>query len=137
MKPRIELVVVGAHLSGLPLNPQLVVLGGVLLRKCATAPVYRLYALAGGPPARPGMLRVAEREGASIEAEVWGLEPAAFGRFVATVPQPLTIGTVWLADGTAPKGFLAEPQGLVGAEDITHFGGWRAYLAGKTRGGTS
>jgi allophanate hydrolase len=135
MTVRIELAVVGAHLSGLPLNPQLTDLGGILLRKTKTAPFYRLHALAGGPPARPGLLRVGEGEGAPIEAEVWGLEPAAFGRFVAAVPPPLTIGTVWLADGTAPKGFLAEPQGLIGADDITRFGGWRTYLAGKDHGG--
>lgn len=135
MTERIELAVVGAHLSGLPLNPQLIDLGGVLLRKIKTAPSYRLYVLPGGPPSRSGLLRVGERDGGSIEAEVWGLEPAAFGHFVAAILPPLTIGTVWLTDGSAPKGFLAEPQGLVGAEEITHLDGWRAYLASKDRSG--
>ena len=133
MSATIELAVVGAHLSGFPLNHQLTGAGGELLRKVVTAPCYRLYALAGGPPARPGLLRVAEGAGAQIETEVWGLDPAAFGSFVAAVPPPLTIGTVILADGTAPKGFLVEPEGLVGAEDITQFGGWRAYTASWDR----
>ena len=134
MSPIIELVVVGAHLSGFPLNHQLTGLGGKLLRKVATAPCYRLYALACGPPPRPGLLRIAERAGASIEAEVWGLDPASFGSFVAAIAPPLTIGTLLLADGTTPKGFLVEPEGLVGAEDITSFGGWRAYTAARAKG---
>jgi hypothetical protein len=124
----IEITVVGAHLSGLGLNHELVARGGVLNRAIATRPCYRLYALAGGPPRRPGMLRVASG-GTEIEAEVWALPDDGFGRFVAGVPAPLCIGTVLLADGSAPKGFLVEPEGLANAEDITRFGGWRAYLA--------
>jgi allophanate hydrolase len=62
---------------------------------------------------------------------VWALSPAAFGTFVAGIPAPLGIGTLRLADGTAPKGFLVETAGLAGATDITRFGGWRAYLAGR------
>src|SRR6516162_6582650 len=116
MSATIELAVVGAHLSGFPLNHQLTGAGGELLRKVVTAPCYRLYALAGGPPARPGLLRVAEGAGAQIETEVWGLDPAAFGSFVGAVPAPLTIGTVIRADGTTSKGFLVEPDGLLGAD---------------------
>jgi allophanate hydrolase len=126
----IELAVVGAHLSGLALNPELLAQGGAFRRALRTRPVYRLHALAGGPPFRPGLLRV-DRDGASIEAEIWALPADGFGRFVAGVPAPLCIGTVLLADGTAPKGFLVEPAGLVGAEDISRFGGWRAYLAAR------
>ena len=125
----IELVVVGAHLTGLALNHELVGHGGTYARALGTRPCYRLFALAGGPPRRPGLLRVGEREGASITAEVWSLPDDGFGRFVAGIPAPLCIGTVLLADGTAPKGFLVEPEGLNGAEDITRYGGWRAYLA--------
>jgi len=125
----IELVVVGAHLTGLALNHELVGQGGTYARALGTRPCYRLFALAGGPPRRPGLLRVGEREGASITAEVWSLPDDGFGRFVAGIPAPLCIGTVLLADGTAPKGFLVEPEGLNGAEDITRYGGWRAYLA--------
>uniref|UniRef100_UPI0018E02435 allophanate hydrolase-related protein n=1 Tax=Neoroseomonas rubea TaxID=2748666 RepID=UPI0018E02435 len=94
-----------------------------------TRPCFRLFALAGGPPRRPGLLRVAARDGASIAAEVWTLPAEGFGHFVAGIPAPLCIGTVLLNDGTTPKGFLVEPEGLAGAEDITRFGGWRAYLA--------
>jgi allophanate hydrolase len=125
----IEIAVLGAHLTGLPLNHELVGHGGGFLRAVGTKPCYRLFALAGGPPRRPGLLRVAGRDGASIAAEVWSLPAEGFGRFVAAIPAPLCIGTLRLNDGTAPKGFLVEPEGLEGAEDITRFGGWRAWLA--------
>jgi hypothetical protein len=125
---RIEIAVVGAHLSGLALNHELVARGATLSRAARTLPCYRFHALAGGPPRRPGMLRVASG-GAAIEAEVWSLPAEGFGTFVAAIPAPLCIGTVLLDDGTTPKGFLVEPEGLAGAEDITRFGGWRGYLA--------
>ncbi len=124
----IEITVVGAHLTGLPLNPELLAQGAVLQRSVPTLPCYRLYALAGGPPRRPGLLRVAEG-GAAIATEVWSLPAEGFGRFVAGIPAPLCIGTLLLADGSSPKGFLVEPAGLTGAEDITRFGGWRGFLA--------
>lgn len=125
----IEIAVVGAHLSGLALNHELTTRGGVLLRDVATEPCYRLFALAGGPPRRPGLLRVAPGEGCAIAAEVWALPPEGFADFVAAVPPPLCIGTLLLADGSRPKGFLAEPEGLRGAEEISRHGGWRAFLA--------
>jgi hypothetical protein len=125
----IEIVVVGAHLSGLPLNQELVSEGGVLRRAALTEPCYRFFALAGGPPRRPGLLRVATGAGAAIATEVWALPDDGFGRFVSRIPAPLGIGTLLLADGSRPKGFLVEPEGLQGAEDITRFGGWRAFLA--------
>ncbi|TBW37352.1 allophanate hydrolase [Siculibacillus lacustris] len=126
----IGLVVVGGHLSGMALNHELTALGARYLRAVTTAPVYRLHALAGGPPFRPGMVRVAQG-GAAIAAEVWALSPAAFGRFVAGIPAPLGIGTVELADGARVKGFLCEAAGLDGAEDITASGGWRAHMAAR------
>ena len=127
----IELVVVGAHLSGMALNHELTVEGGRFIRKAWTLPEYRLYALGGGPPQRPGLVRVAGAEGASIATEVWALPADGFGRFVSAIPAPLGIGTVRLADGTMPKGFLCEAAELAGAEDITAHGGWRAYLTAK------
>lgn len=127
----IELAVVGAHLSGLPLNRELTERGARYLRTVSTGPDYRLYALPGGPPQRPGLLRVAAGEGGAIETEVWALPPAAFGAFVAGIPAPLGIGTLRLSDGTAPKGFLVEAAGIAGAADITGFGGWRGYMAGR------
>ncbi|MDP4005967.1 allophanate hydrolase [Methylobacterium sp. NEAU K] len=125
----IELVVVGAHLSGLPLNRELTERGARYLRAAETGPDYRLHVLPGGPPQRPGLLRVVEGGGGPIETEVWALAPAAFGAFVAGIPAPLGIGTVRLADGTAPKGFLVEAAGIDGATDITRFSGWRRYIA--------
>lgn len=124
----IEIAVVGAHLSGLPLNGEITGLGGRFLRAARTSPDYRFYALPGGPPARPGLVRVAAGSGTAIEVEVWALPAAGFGTFVASIPAPLSIGTLRLGDGTTPKGFLAEPEGLVGAAEIGAHGGWRGYL---------
>jgi allophanate hydrolase len=129
----IEIVVVGAHLSGMPLNHELTSNGGVFRRAVSTTADYRFHALAGGPPKRPGLLRVAEGTGAPVLTEVWALPPEGFGRFVAGIPSPLGIGTVRLADGTSPKGFLVEPEGLIGAQDISHLGGWRAFIASLNR----
>jgi allophanate hydrolase len=123
---RIEIAVVGAHLSGLPLNHELTTQGGTFVRATTTTPDYRLHALDTTPP-KPGLVRA--DDGAEIAVEVWSLEPDGFGRFVAGIPAPLSIGTLTLSDGTTPKGFLAEAAACAGAKDITGFGGWRAYLA--------
>jgi hypothetical protein len=128
-KDLIEIVVVGAHLSGMPLNHELTSRGGVFRRAAGTTADYRFHALSGGPPKRPGLLRVDDGTGGSIEVEVWALPATGFGTFVASIPAPLSIGTVRLNDGTAPKGFLVEPAGLAQAADITRLGGWRAYIA--------
>jgi allophanate hydrolase len=125
---RIEIAAVGAHLTGLPLNRELVELGGVLLREVETIPSYRLYALPGTVPAKPGLLRVAAGEGGSIKAEIWGLDATAFGTFVANIPSPLGIGTLSFTDATSAKGFLVEAEAVKGAKDVTSFGGWRAYV---------
>jgi allophanate hydrolase len=124
-----ELAVVGAHLSGMPLNHELRALGSRFLAEAETAPDYRLFALAGAVPSKPGLLRVGAGEGAPIRLECWALSAQAFGRFVASVPPPLSIGTIKLADGRKVKGFLVEAEGTVGARDISSFGGWRAFTA--------
>jgi allophanate hydrolase len=129
----VALAVVGAHLSGMPLNGELRALGALLLETTTTAPDYRLYALAGTNPPKPGLLRIAKGEGAAIELEVWALSTEAFGRFVAAVPAPLSIGTITLADGRTAKGFLVEAQAVAGAQDISGFGGWRAFMAQTKR----
>jgi allophanate hydrolase len=124
----IPIAVVGAHLSGMVLNFELRSLGGRLLEQTVTAPDYRLYALDTTPP-KPGMLRVEGGKGSPIELEVWALSASAFGKFVAAIPPPLSIGTIRLADGRGVKGFLAEPSALSDARDISAFGGWRAFMA--------
>jgi allophanate hydrolase len=129
----IAIAVVGAHLSGMPLNGELRALGGRLLEMTTTAPDYRLYALAGTNPPKPGLLRIAEGEGTPIAVEVWAVSTNAFGRFVAAVPAPLSIGTITLADGRSAKGFLVEAQAVAGGCDISEFGGWRAFMAEKQR----
>lgn len=129
---RIRVAVCGAHLEGLPLNQQLTSRGAHLLT-CTTSSVdYKLYALPGGPPFRPGMLRVAKGEtGCAIEVEVWEIAACEFGSLVAGIPAPLGIGTITLANGEQVQGFVCEQYAVNNAEDITHFGGWRAYLASK------
>jgi len=128
----IELVVVGAHLSGMPLNHELTSRNAYFLRAVPTTPDYKLYALAGGPPFRPGLMRVADGEGAAIQTEVWAISHEGFGSFVAGIPAPLGIGTTRLADGTTPKGFIVEAEGIKGARDISSSGGWRAYMASRS-----
>ena len=127
----VALVVVGAHLSGLPLNGELRALGARLLETARTAPNYRLYALDGTSPPKPGLLRVDGGQGTSIEIEVWALSVESFGRFVAAVPPPLSIGTVKLQDGRGLKGFLLEAAAAAGARDISSFGGWRKFMAAE------
>jgi len=121
------LAVVGAHLRGQPLNHQLTSRRARFVRRTRTAPCYRLYALANTQPPKPGLRRVAEKLPQGIEIEVWALDEAGFGSFVAEIPPPLGIGTLELEDGGNVKGFLCEPIGLEGARDITEFGGWLAY----------
>jgi allophanate hydrolase len=100
-----------------------------LIARAKTAPHYRLYALAATRPPKPGLLRVKNDTGTAIEVEVWALSEAAFGRFVAAVPPPLSIGTLELDDGQTAKGFLVEAEAVAGARDISSFGGWRAFMA--------
>lgn len=126
----VRLAVVGAHLSGLPLNGQLTERGARLRWSGRTAPRYRLYALPGTVPPRPGLVRVAEG-GAAIEVEVWDMPEELLGGFVASIAPPLGIGTLELETGETVKGFLCEGWAAAGAEDITARGGWRSYLAGR------
>ena len=125
----IAVAVVGAHLSGLPLNGELRALGGRLLEATKTAPDYKLYALNGTVPPKPGLLRVEAGTGASVEVEVWALPKTTFGAFIDGISSPLSIGTVTLTDGRGVKGFLMEAAAVAGARDISSFGGWRTYLA--------
>ena len=125
-----RIAVVGAHLSGEPLNHQLTERGARLVRACRSAPRYRLYALPGSTPAKPGLVR--EERGSAIELEVWEMPEHNFGSFVAAIPAPLGIGTVELDDGTNAKGFLCESYATLDASDISCHGGWRAFLASRS-----
>jgi allophanate hydrolase len=129
----VDLAVAGAHLSGMALNHQLTDLGATLTGPARTAADYRLFALPGTTPPKPGLVRAPGFTGAGIALEIWRLSPAAFGRFVAALPQPMAIGRVHLADGSSVAGFLCEPCAVEGAVDITAFGGWRAYVASTLR----
>lgn len=123
----VRVAVVGAHLTGMPLNVQLTSRNAVLVEQTLTADHYRLYALAGTVPPKPGLART--DSGRPIIVELWDMPIARFGEFVAEIPAPLGIGNLTLADGRTVKGFICEPWALAEALDITDFGGWRAYIA--------
>ncbi len=125
----VQVAVVGAHLSGQALNFQLTERGARLQRTVCTASGYRLYALDGAAPPKPGLVRDDAFHGPGIEVEIWAMPEDKFGGFVASIPSPLTIGNVMLKDGDLVKCFLCEAGGVKGAREITHFGGWRSYLA--------
>jgi allophanate hydrolase len=128
----IRVAVCGAHMSGLPLNHQLLERGARLARKTRTASLYRLFALTEFSPPRPGMLRAdsGSNNGGSIEVEVWEMPTAAFGGFMQIIPAPLGIGTVTLEDGQEVKGFLCEAHATQAARDITNLGSWRQFIKG-------
>ncbi len=122
------MAVVGAHLTGQPLNWQLTQRRGRLVRTCRTATDYRFYALNGTVPPKPGLVREPGFAGLGIEVEIWALPADTVGGFVDGVPPPLCIGTLRLEDGSDVKGFLVEPAATMDATEITRFEGWRAYI---------
>lgn len=133
----LPLAVVGAHLSGFPLNPNLLSLGATLQTTTKTSLNYKLYELPqtnAKIPSKPGLVRCHPPEsqtgtGSSIEIEIWALPLSAVGEFLKTIPSPLGLGTIETRDGQWVKGFICESYGIVGARDISEFGGWRAYKA--------
>lgn len=132
--PTVQVAVVGAHLSGMPLNTQLTERFSVLLEQTTTSANYRLYALPNTTPPKPGLKRVAAGEGEQIIVEVWEMPASAFGSFVDLIPAPLGIGNVELADGRWVNGFICEGYGFEGARDVTEFGGWRSYITALKSG---
>jgi allophanate hydrolase len=131
----VRLAVVGAHLAGMPLHGQLVERGCRLVARTTTAPHYRLFALPGTVPPKPGLARVADggvSPGVAIELEVYDMPADAVGSFLALIPPPLGLGSVQTADGQWVKGFICEGEALAAATDISIYGGWRAYLAQRS-----
>jgi allophanate hydrolase len=124
----VMMAVVGAHLTGQPLNWQMTERRARLVRTVKTDPHYRLYVLPNSTPAKPGLVYTPDYAGPGIELEVWAMPEDAVGTFLNGIPAPLSLGTVLLEDGSRVKGFLCEPAGIAGAEEITHLGGWREYL---------
>ncbi|PMH44904.1 allophanate hydrolase [Vibrio sp. 10N.286.49.B3] len=122
-----DIMVCGAHMEGLPLNYQLVELGGTLKQVTKTSNSYRLFKLAGSAPFRPGLIRD-EENGAQISVEIWSLPTNYVGQFLANIPHPLGLGSIELESGKWVKGFICEPIGIKGAEDVTHYGGWRQLI---------
>lgn len=132
-EPAVRVAVVGAHLSGMPLNGQLTERGATLIGAARTAPDYSLFALRNSTPPKPGLLRVEPGRGHAIELEIWEMPVSQYGSFVALIPPPLGIGTLQLADGGTAQGFVCEPWALQDARDISEFGGWRAFIAAQQR----
>jgi allophanate hydrolase len=130
---RVLIAVCGAHMQGLPLNAQLTQRGGRLVRLTTTAPLYRLHALPGGPPRKPGLVRAAVG-GSTVELELWDLPLREFGSLVAGIPAPLGIGRITLQDGSSVSGFLCEAAAIANALDISAYGGWRAWLQASGAG---
>jgi allophanate hydrolase len=128
----VQIVVVGAHLAGMPLNHELTTPGGRVLKTCRTAKDYRLYVLPNTTPPKPGLIREPGFEGEGLEVEVWALPAEAFGRFTQKIPAPLGIGKLTLDDGSMVSGFLCEAYATQGAQEITKLGGWRNYIRSKT-----
>jgi allophanate hydrolase len=126
----ILMAVVGAHLTGEPLNWQLTQRKARFVRAIRTHPDYRLYALPNSTPPKPGLVYEPGHAGKGIDLEVWAMPEDTVGTFLNGIPAPLSLGTVRLEDGSSVKGFLCEPAGIVGAEEITHLGGWRSYIHG-------
>ena len=128
-RPTLPIAVVGAHLSGLPLNGQLTERGATLREATQTAPHYRLFALPGTTPPKPGLMRMGgDAPGAAIAVEVWEMPLAEVGSFLALIPPPLGLGSLELADGRWVHGFVCEAHALAAARDVTAFGGWRAFV---------
>ncbi len=127
-EPSVDIAVVGAHLSGMPLNGQLTQRGAVWVETTRTAAQYRLFALADTTPPKPGLIRVSADQGACIAVEIWRMPMSQYGSFVSLIPAPLGMGTLMLEDGRQVQGFLCESLATQGAQDITPWGGWRAYL---------
>jgi allophanate hydrolase len=127
----VHIVVVGAHLTGMPLNHELTTPGGRIVKTCRTAKDYKLYVLPNTAPPKPGLIREPGFEGQGLEVEVWALTAEDFGKFVQKIPAPLGIGKLTLDDGTTASGFLCEAHATLGAQDITSLGGWRNYIKSK------
>ena len=129
----VRVAVVGAHLSGMPLNSQLTERGATLVQATHTAPCYKLYALPGTTPPKPGLLRVASGQGHRIALEIWEMPMTEYGSFVALIPAPLGIGTLQLFCGGTVQGFICESAAIGGALDISAHGGWRKYIESGRR----
>lgn len=120
-----SLAVVGAHLSGFPLNKDLTQRGATLQKRTTTSPQYKLYELQNTAPAKPALVR--DHQGSRIDIEIWNVPLNNVGSFLATIPSPLGLGSIEVEDGSWVTGFICEPYGLEGAKDVTAYGGWRDY----------
>ncbi len=126
----IDLFVCGSHMSELPLNQQLTELGAEYLGEAETDPHYRMYILppTESLPIRPGLVRCKE-ETVSLPGELWRMPLKNFGAFMLKIRFPLGISQVQMNNGKSEYGFCCDPSGVESSSEITHFRGWRSYLA--------
>ena len=124
----IDIVVCGAHMDKLPLNTQLTLRGATFSEATKTASKYALYKLPGDSPLRPALVED-EQNGQAIDVEVWSIPATELGSFVKCIPAPLGIGKITMSDGRELSGFVCTEGGTHGAENITAYGGWRAYIS--------
>lgn len=130
---KVTVAVVGAHLSGMPLNHQLTERAARLIGPARTTPHYRLYLLPGTTPPKPGLVRSVDDSGHAIEVELWSIPVEHYGAFVAEIPAPLGIGTLTLEHGRSVQGFVCEAHAAAQARDISDFGGWRNFIDSQKR----
>ena len=123
-----KIMVCGAHMQELPLNHQMLDLKASFIEATTTSANYQLYALAGGPPYRPGLVRDSNN-GVEIKVEVWSMPVANVGLFIQQIPEPLGLGKVELVNGEQVIGFICQPEGIKTASNISQHRGWRNYLA--------
>lgn len=121
------LAVNGTLMRGLELNPNLLAVGATFVRETQTEPAYRIWSI---HDRHPGMVRV-RSGGVAVAVEVWAVPPAGLASILQKEPSGLSIGKVKLADGSEVLGVLAEPILCEGQKEITSYGGWRNYTAGK------
>ncbi|MGB0370751.1 MAG: allophanate hydrolase [Opitutales bacterium] len=124
----VSIILFGAHMSGLPLNTQVLGLGGTFVGEVKTAEKYKMVYLPEPKPHRPGIVKIGEG-GVSIACEEWSFPAESVGAFLASISTPLGLGQIELSDGRYVHGFLCEPYAADAAEDISSSEGWRAYLA--------
>ena len=124
----ISFVVSGNHMSGLGRSQELVELGATRIGPCVMASCYSFHALCTDPP-KPALVReLLPVPGSEIQVEEWSLPADGLIELLLRIEPPQALGRLLLRDGRLVYGFVVEPAGLVGAENITHLNGWRAYL---------
>jgi hypothetical protein len=121
----VMLAVNGTLMRGLELNGNMLAVEAKFVKEAVTAPEYRLWSIKDEHPA---MQRVASG-GVKIALEIWEVPTSGLSTILLQEPPGLCIGKVKLSDGEMVLGVLGEAELCRGQQEITEFGGWRAYRA--------